>query len=298
MTYSLKQFGVSCAHLNPQTILEMGCGMIESSLGKMQSYAEMVDKILSDLRSAEQLNMTYNIHLPVYLEEHWLAHYDFYDGFFLDPNPQMRQMAFDMLEDNLRRLTPHFKPDYFVIHFPGIYGQEVNYEESFEALLNSSLNRLEDLAACYDCTIALEYFGTNARFADYRDWLSALKPYTRLKPLLDTGHLYFSCYKNGYDYDEVLRGLAPHCIGFHLWNVKGQGYYHESESYKRYHHVVPHPEQTRENGWAFEPKEVIPYLAQFQKPMLIEALSLYNGKAYFMEAVTQLIELLRKDDEC
>lgn len=291
-------FGLSCAHLSPKAIQDMGCGMIESSLGKLATYGEMVDKIIQDLETAQSLGMTYNIHLPVYLSEHWLTHHDFYDGFFLAPEASLREMAFDMLKTNLKALSPCFKPGYYVIHFPGVYGLDAVYDQPFEQLLKESLDRLEAIAEAHDCLLALEYFGTNARFSDYRDWLVALQPYKRLKPLLDTGHLYFSCYKNGYDYDEVLRGLAPHCVGFHLWNVQGSGYYGESDSYKAYHHIVPHVSQTREAGWAFEPKTVVPYLAQFNKPMLIEALSLYGGKAYFFEAVQLMLELLRNDEEC
>lgn len=298
MTYNMKHFGLSCAHLSPNAIREMGCGMIESSLGKLQSYDEMVEKIILDLKTASAIGMAYNIHLPVYLSEHWLTHHDFYDGFFLDPKPEMRQMAFDMLRENLEKLTPAFKPGYFVIHFPGIYGLDAAYDEPFADLLKRSLDELEAIAKAFNCTLALEYFGTNARFTDYMDWLEALRPYENLKLLLDTGHLYFSCFKNGFDYDEVLHGLAPHAVGFHLWNVQGQGYYGESSSYKSYHHIVPHLSQSREDGWAFDPKVVIPYLAQFNKPMLVEALSLYKGQAYFLEAVTEMIELLKKDDEC
>lgn len=293
MTYSMNLLGCNSGHLSPMEIKALGYGMIETSLGKQQPYPLMVEKNLSDLREAMAIGMAYTIHLPVYLPQVWLDHHDFYDGFYLDPKREMRELSFAVLEDNLKRLSSTFSPVYYVVHFPGIYPANTSYEGDFHELLHESLSRMNDMALQYEVTLALEYFGTNARFSDYRDWIDALKPYACLKPLLDTGHLYFNCYRNGFEYDEVLMGLAPHCIGFHLWNVCGEGFYDQSEYYKKYHHIVPHLSQKREAGWAFEPEVVIPYLSQFGKPILIESGQRFNGEKYFVEGLEQIEEMLR-----
>lgn len=296
MTFSLTNLGCNSNYLSPGRIQKLGYGFIETSLTKQKIYPLMVRKMLRDLDEAKTMKMPYTIHLPIYLTEHWQHHYDFYDAYYLDPNPALRDMAFHMLSENLERLSKHYAPMYYVIHFPGIYSEAVRYEPDFASVLKASLERLSALAETYSCQIALEYFATNAHFAHYKEWLKALAPYPRLKPLLDTGHLYFSCYKSGCSYQEVIEGLAPHCIGFHLWNVYGKGYYNESEYYQKYHHIVPHLNQSVEAGWAFDPTEVIPYLAQFNKPMLVEAGQRYEGESYFLEGLVQIRELLRKSE--
>lgn len=296
MAFSLSNLGCNSNHLSPGKIQKLGYGFIETSLSKQKIYPLMVRKMLMDLDEAKAMKMPYAIHLPVYLTEHWQHHYDFYDAYYLDPDPALREMAFHMLEENLSRLSKAYAPMYYVIHFPGIYGPEACYEPNFEQVLETTLSRLSALAEAHDCLLALEYFATNAYFTDYKVWLKALAPYPKLKPLLDTGHLFFSCYRNGYTYEEVLRGLAPHCVGFHLWNVYGEGYYGDSKYYQKYHHIVPHLGQSKATGWAFDPAEVIPFLAQFNKPMLVEAGQRFEGETYFLEGLVQIREMLRKGD--
>lgn len=294
MKFSIEYLGCNSGHLNPEKLREMGYGMIETSLGKHMPYPDMVRKNLSDLREAKQLGMKYSIHLPVFLTEDWLNHYDYYDSFYLDPDPQMREMCFKLLEDNLSRLQKDFSPLYYVIHFPGGYSKQVSYNGAFDQVLSESLNRLEKLAEQYKCQFALEYFGINERFSSPEQWIEAIKPYEHLNILLDTGHLYFTCYKNGYDYDTALHTLAPHCVGFHLWNVFGTGFYSDSESYRQFHHIVPHLEQRREDGWVFDSEKVIGFLATLEKPLIIEAGLAYRGDVYFNEALSLIRELLRK----
>lgn len=293
MKFSIEHLGCNSGHLSPKKLQNMGYGMIETSLGKQLPYERMVEKNLRDLDEAKERQMAYSIHLPIYLSEAWRCQYDYYDSFYLDPSPQMREMCFELLQDNLQTLSKHYAPSYYVIHFPGGYPKSVVYEEPFEEILRQSLERLEKLAQTYQCHIALEYFGINERFSSPEQWIEAIAPYAHLHILLDTGHLYFTCFKNQYDYDTVLHQLAPHCIGFHLWNVFGTGFYSDSESYRQFHHIVPHLEQQRKDGWVFDSKEVIAYLAQFKKPLIIEAGRAYRGDVYFEEALSAILELLR-----
>lgn len=296
MTFMLENLGCNSGYLSPREILSLGYNFIETSINKPVYEESIVNRMLGDLDEAKALSMTYAIHLPVFLSEFWQSHYDCYDAFYLDPEEEKRTLSFDMLEENLARLTKHYRPMYFVIHFPGIYDLDVHYSEGFEPLLEESLNRIEELGQKYECIIALEYFATNARFANYQDWIKKTQKLEHVALLLDTGHLYFSCYKNHFDYDEVLKGLAPYCIGFHLWNVKGTGYYNESESYKAYRHIVPHLEQTRALGWAFTTAELIPYLGTFNKPILVEASQRYKGMPYYKEGLIQIREMLKNDE--
>lgn len=294
----LENLGCNSGYLSPREILSLGYNFIETSINKPFYEQSIVEKMLRDLDEAKELKMPYAIHLPVFLSDDWQCHFDCYDAFYLDPNPEKRELSFEMLEENLFRLTLRYRPMYFVIHFPGIYDLEAYHGEDFNRILEDGLYRIEGLGQKYGCTIALEYFATNARFANYQIWIEKTKGLEHVALLLDTGHLYFGCYKHHFDYDEVLEGLAPYCIGFHVWNVKGAGYYNESESYKAFRHIVPHIEQTRELGWAFTTAKLIPYLSTFNKPILVEASQRYMGMAYYQEGLIQIREMLRNDDEC
>ena len=291
-----ENLGCNSGYLSPREILSLGYNFIETSINKPLYDEGVVKRMLGDLDEAKGLGMAYAIHLPVFLSEYWQSHYDCYDAFFLDPEFEKRELSFKMLEDNLSRLTKNYQPMYFVIHFPGIYDTETHYSEDFNLILDEGLNRIELLGKKYGCVIALEYFATNSRFAAYSSWIEKTKELEHVALLLDTGHLYFACYKNKFDYDDVLRGLAPHCIGFHVWNVQDTGYYSESESYKAFRHIVPHLEQTRETGWAFSTEELISFLGTFNKPILVEASQRYKGMAYYKEGLVQIRELLRNDE--
>lgn len=292
----LENLGCNSGYLSPREILSLGYNFIETSINKPFYAQSIVEKMLGDLDEAKGLEMAYAIHLPVFLSEYWQSRYDCYDAFYLDPDFEKRALSFEMLEENLSKLTQAYQPMYFVIHFPGIYDLETVYTEDFDLILEEGLNRIEALGHKYGCIIALEYFATNARFSNYQDWIEKTKKLKQVELLLDTGHLYFGSYKHGFDYDEVLHGLAPHCIGFHVWNVQGTGYYNESESYKAYRHIVPHLEQTRDLGWAFTTAELIPYLGTFNKPILVEASQRYKGMDYYKEGLVQIRELLKNDE--
>ena len=298
MGFMLENLGCNSGYLSAKEIKALGYHFIETSINRHFCDRAMVEKMLGDLEDAKLMKIPYAIHLPIYLPEDWQEKYDCYDAFYLDPDPEKRKLSFDMLENNLSQLTKTYKPMYFVIHFPGIYDMETVYHEDFDLLLKETLEEVEALGQRYECMIALEYFATNSRFARYEDWIEQLKPYKHIGPLLDTGHLYFSCYKHHFDFDEVLKGLAPHCIGFHIWNVYGSGYYNDLKSYKNYRHIVPRLEQTREDGWAFTPSKVIPYLASFNKPILVEAAQYYKGLDYYREGLIQIRELLKNDELC
>ena len=247
----------------------------------------MLEKIYSDLDTAKALGMSYTIHLPLCLFD-WFP-FDYLDGFYLDPDPAKRALAFRLLEENLRHLAGRYQPDYYILHFPGIY-RGVYAGLKFEDILHGSLLRLQSLAETYEVKLALEYFGSNRDFCRPEQWVEALAGYSRLAPLLDTGHLYFSCLMNGLDFDESLEILAPHCLGFHVWTVQGNEFYGNSPFYRQYHHVVPHPRQSRQEGWAFNPGQVYRKLRAFDGPVVVEASSFYGGREYYLEGLKYAVD--------
>lgn len=285
--------GCNSNYLTPKQLKNMGFDRIETSLGRHLSYENMVKRNLKDIHEASTLDMGITVHLPIFLSEAWRETYDYYDGFYLDPDAEKRQLSFEVLEENLSQLKDFKGIDYFVIHFPGIYTMADDYED-FDGLLKTSLDRLQQLSQKYECKIALEYFPSNERFLSPLQWIEAIKPYDHLGILLDTGHLHFGCVLTNMSFDNVLETLAPHCLGFHIWNVWGEGAYGTSESYKIYHHIVPHIEQKKAEGWAFDTLPVMTRLRSFDKPIIIEASCKFKGEAYFIEA----LEILRNMTQC
>jgi sugar phosphate isomerase/epimerase len=265
-----------------ETLASMGFTRIEVCLGRHRPYHDMLSGIFSDLDKAEALGMAYTIHLPLCLYE-WFP-FDYLDGYYLDPDPEKRALAFRFLEENLRQLTQRYKPDYYVMHFPGIY-RNAYHGLDFQGILHESLGKLQALAERFGILLALEYFGSNRDFNRPAQWVEALAGYSRLAPLLDTGHLYFSCLMNGIDFDQAIQELGPHCVGFHIWTVQGTEFYGNSSFYRQYHHVVPHPGQRRSEGWAFEPGEVYRKLRAFDAPLVVEASSLFGGPDYYLEGL-------------
>lgn len=277
-----RSLGSNTNNVDVATLANLGFTRIEVCLGRHRPYHDMLERIFSDLDAAKALGMAYTIHLPLCLYD-WFP-FDYLDGYYLDPDPEKRALAFRFLEENLHQLTGRYQPDYFVIHFPGIY-RNAYLGLDFQAILHESLGRLQLIAEAFGITLALEYFGANRDFNRPEQWIEALSDYSRLAPLLDTGHLYFSCLMNGYDFDEVFELMAPHCVGFHVWTVQGKDYYGNSPFYRQYHHVVPHPGQLRSEGWAFEPGTVYHRLRAFEAPVVVEATSLYGGSDYYFEGL-------------
>lgn len=277
-----KSLGSNTNNANVETLADLGFTRIEVCLGRHKPYQDMLERAFSDLDTAKTLGMNYTIHFPLYLFD-WFP-FDYLDGLYLDPDPVKRDLAFRFLEENLRHLAPRYAPDYFILHFPGIY-RNAYKGLNFKSILHHSLARLQDLAERYRTVFALEYFGSNRDFSDASQWIEALDGYSRLAPLLDTGHLYFSCLMNGYEFDEVFERLAPHCIGFHVWTVRGTEFYGNSPFYRQYHHVVPHPEQLKSDGWAFDPGVIYHRLGTYNAPVVLEASGIYGGRGYYLEGL-------------
>ncbi|MDK9710754.1 TIM barrel protein [Acidaminobacter sp.] len=277
-----RSLGSNTNNADVETLAALGFTRIEVCLGRHRPYKDMLERIFLDLDTAKALGLDYTIHLPLCLYD-WFP-FDYLDGYYLDPDPEKRDLAFRFLEENLRQLTSRYQPDYYVIHFPGIY-RNAYHDLDFHAILHEALGKLQSIAENFGTVLALEYFGSNKDFNRPEQWIEALNGYSRLAPLLDTGHLYFSCLMNGFDFNQVVETFGPYCLGFHVWTVRGNDYYGNSPFYKEFHHVIPHPGQQRSEGWAFDPASVYRQLKAFESPVVLEASSFYGGRDYYLEGL-------------
>ena len=91
--------GCNSNYLTPKQLKNMGFDRIETSLGRHLSYENMVKRNLKDIHEASTLDMGITVHLPIFLSDAWRATYDYYDGFYLDPDAEKRQMSFEVLEE-------------------------------------------------------------------------------------------------------------------------------------------------------------------------------------------------------
>lgn len=280
----LINLGANIVNLSIDEAIALGLGRIEISLGKEREYKNKLKKFNENIKKAEKLNISYSIHLPVYVGD-WY-HYDYFSAFFLDADEKKRELSFRLLEYNLENLK-EYSPDYYVLHFPGISDRWQDIDK-FNDSLKSSLDRIEIIAERYKVKIYLEYFGSNKNFYDYNDWIKIMKSYKELGILIDTGHLYFASIMHNFDFLKAMKVLSKSADAFHIWTTKGDKAYCESEYYQMYHHIAPHIEQIKKNGWAFDTKKVIDIIIKENKPIIIEASIKYKGKDYLIEGIKSI----------
>ena len=285
----INNLGINTVYVEVEDLESLGLKRMEMCLGRMGSYEDRLKKMSQDIALAKEKNIPFSIHLPMFLDKGFTG--DYLDVFFLDPNPEKREASYELLEYNLKEMQK-IQPDYCVLHFAGVYRQVEGPFDDFNEVLKGALDRINGLAAQYQTKILLEYMGSNIRFKDYTSWINALKGYSHVGLITDTGHLYFASLIHGFDYMEALETLAPASDAFHLWTTKGDKAYFESDYYKKYHHIVPHIKQFKKDHWAFDTKAVFARLLKENKPIIIEASIVYRGEKYFFEGITSLVDLL------
>ncbi|MCG8540820.1 MAG: sugar phosphate isomerase/epimerase [Clostridia bacterium] len=286
---TIANLGINIVNLKIEEAVELGIGRVEVCLGSENLYAEKIEKFYRRINRAQERGLPYSIHLPVYIEN-WYPH-NYFSAFFIDKDRSMRELSFRLLEVNLEKLK-NLRPDYFVLHFPGICEKWEDHKE-FLKILKKSLTRIDNLANNYGVRIYLEYFGSNDNFWSLDEWISYIGKYDNLGILTDTGHLYFASVIQGFDFMEALETLAPNSKAFHLWTTKGDKAYCQSEYYKKYHHIGPHIEQLKADGWAFNTGEVVELIAKQKKPIIIEPSIKYKGKEYLIEGIKSIHKFLK-----
>ncbi len=278
-------FGTNAVFIGLGEARELDLNRVEFCLGGMDAWESKAERIMRDMKLAQEASVAYSIHLPIFIPD-WFGHY-FLDAFYLDPDPAMRELSFSLLEHNLGRLTPS-KCEYFVIHFPGRY-ERADYEAgTFKQILKDALARLDAMAKSHGALLLLEYFGSNESFYEIEDWKREIGKYASLGILLDTGHLYFASVVRKFDFMENLRLLSGAADAFHLWTTKGREAYCSNSFYVKYRHIPMRSGQRPKDGWAFDSDEAMKVISSAKKPANMEASCEYGGKEYIREGIESL----------
>lgn len=280
------RLGINAVHLDMKEIEALGLGRVEFVLARGRDYGQMLEDILAGVAEARDRGLSYSIHLPIYLFD-WYQD-DYLSAYYLDPDESRRALAFRFLEANLERLSG-CGASYYILHFPGVY-RYIQETGPFQAILEDSLRRLDELAARYGIRLLLEYFGSNFSFWRIDEWIERLAGCPHLGILCDTGHLYFSSVLHGFDFYDALGRLGPHAEAFHLWTTFSGGAYSDSESYRRYHHIAMHTAQKESEGFAFDAQKALELIRMFNRPTIIEASDRYGGREYFIEGIRTLVD--------
>jgi len=285
----VENLGINTIHVTVDQLKTLGLGRVEMCLGRHGTHNERLAKMEGDIQRAQMLNIPFSIHLPMYIFD-WFDG-DYLDVFFLDSDLDKRELSYKLLEENLKRVSL-LKPDYCVLHFAGVYGNVCGTFDDFKDVLKEAFQRINNMGKQYGVHILLEYMGSNIRFSDYKDWISGTKSLSHVGLLVDTGHLYFASLIHNFDYMEALDKLSSVAEAFHLWTTKGYETYGDSEYYQKFHHIIPHVEQLSSEGWAFDTEAVLERIARENRPMIIEASTVYKGRDYFYEGVSFIISFL------
>lgn len=287
---AVNHVGINTVHIQVDELDRLGLHRIEACLGRGKTHKEMMEKIHREIQYAEARGWPYSIHLPLEVFD-WYDH-DYLSAFYLDADVALRELSFRFLEANLERLATVYTPEYFVLHFPGVYHHPSMGAEDFHRVLTEGLERLDRLAEKFGVRILLEYFGSNVLFSDPRQWVEHLAPREHIGILVDTGHLYFASLLRGFDFMWALELLADQAEAFHIWTTRGDRPYGNNPYYKKYHHIVPHTDQRKSDGFAFDTREVLDLLSSKEKPLIIEASPYYKGRGYYEEGVRSVIRHL------
>lgn len=287
----INNLGINTVHVDVHNLRSLGLNRMEMCLGRFGTYEERLEKMSQDIALAKELNIPFSIHLPMFLNEGFVG--DYLDVFFLDPDPVKRETSYKLLEYNLIEMQK-IQPDYCVLHFSGVYRKIRGPFEDFDVVLKNALERINELAKVYDTKILLEYMGSNIRFNHYNQWIEALQGLSNTGLITDTGHLYFASLIHGFDYMTALDTLASASDAFHFWTTRGDKSYADSKYYKKYHHIIPHVDQLRDEDWAFDTEKVMARLVTEGKPIIIEASTVYKGESYFYDGIESIVSMLKK----
>lgn len=278
--------GTNTAHFDIEGLKNYGLECAEVCLGREETLKANQTKIYLELQRANQLELPISVHLPIELPSRFTR--DYLDAMFLEVDAHQSEIAFEMLALNFEKLSS-YHIQYFVVHFPGVV-TSLEDPKAFLKRLRNVLERMNTLAKTYKVTLLLEYFGSNVNFYEPQQWIDEINSFSNLGILVDTGHLYFASIIWSFDFIEVLGQFSKVAKAYHIWTTMGDQVYGESEVYQKYKHIVPHINQKKSRGWAFDTKDVLKIISGSNKPIIIEAAPLFMGEKYYKDGIKSIVD--------
>lgn len=182
-----------------------------------------------------------SIHLPL-LETPWYPPPVTW-SLLNDLRPERRELTFRMVEETLG-LAVDLNARYLVVHFPTPTARE-DGDVAYEVVLDiarRSAERLAKLSEAHGIPLMLEGFGPSPLLSP-AFLIEVVTTYPSLWYCLDCAHTFIASQRDGFDYFEFVRAMAPYLGTLHLWNTRG------IHDYLAYRHIPVHPTLRPEDGW-------------------------------------------------
>ncbi|MBL1140862.1 MAG: sugar phosphate isomerase/epimerase [Proteobacteria bacterium] len=157
--------------------------------------------------------------------------------FFLNEEPALRELSFQLLEDTLQHAQA-WEADYIVTHLT--YGKtDTTDPEKATSLAQDSCDRFATLSRKYDVPVNIEFAAYSTAFHEAERFVELVSQYEELGICIDTGHTMFGAQMHQRDYFDDISKLASQARSMHLWNTRCD--VHD--------HIPLHPSQSPQEGW-------------------------------------------------
>jgi len=207
--------------------------------GELYNYKLPDVPLLKDM--ASRYDLVTSIHTPLVRPE-WYPDPPTWT-FLCDVDEELRQLNLLMVEQTME-MAEDFGAEYVVVHFPSPISPKaagVSLEKQRHIAWDSA-NRLAELSQRHKLPVHVEGFGPSP-FYNTEFLTEVLGQLSVLRYCFDTGHTFIAAQRDGFDYYEFGRAMAPYLGSIHLWNTRGL------DDYVNYRHIPVHPAQRAEDGW-------------------------------------------------
>jgi sugar phosphate isomerase/epimerase len=212
----------------------------QNGLSRGEFYNFPAEDVATLKKQLLSQNLARSIHSPL-VKPDWYPDPPTW-SFLCDVDKDSRNRTFKMITLTLD-YAEEIGADYIVVHFPICSTDAAG--ESQEKLLSiawESCERLAELAVKRGIPIHIEGLG-NSPYLNDGFLIEALSKYP-LRYCFDTGHMHLASKLGIFDLYEFAEQVAPFVGSVHLWNNRGH------DDYLAFRHVVVHPSQSPERGWA------------------------------------------------
>ena len=231
-------------------------GLVHRGLGRVEFFdlapeaLARIEETLDEL--AAEGRHRFSFHAPVVRPASFP--YSGVTCFFLNEDPDLRALSFDLLERTLAEAAA-LGAEYVVSHLT--HGPTDCRDEGRAAgLAADACRRMARLARSHGVPIHIEFAAYSTAFNSAARFVELVTPHPELGICIDVGHTALGAEASGRDPMADIAALAPLCLSMHLWNTKG------SAHTAAHGHTPLHPSQRPEDGW-FDVAEAVLMVTEF-----------------------------------